>query len=193
MKKHGGMRPQDIAILLWIASLKNEQWTMKDVSIKLDVSAGEVSESLSRSSYAGLVSADKKTVMKSSLLEFIEHGLKYVFPVQPGPIARGLPTAHSALPLNRIIKSNADFVWPWPRGNHRGEAIEPLYPKAPDACNKDENLHELLALVDAVRLGRPREIKSAMEEITRRIHSPNDNKRGKPRSHRNSRQGARGY
>ncbi len=166
---------------------------MKEVSIKLEVSASEVSESLSRSSYAGLVSADKKNVMKDAFLEFVEHGLKYVFPVRPGPIVRGMPTGHSALPLNRIIKSNADFVWPWPHGNHRGEAIEPLYPKVPYACNKDQNLHELLALVDAVRLGRPREVKSAIEEITRRIHSLNDNKRGKPRSHRNSRQGARGY
>jgi hypothetical protein len=192
MKKHRGMRPQDVAILIWIASLK-EQWFIRDVSTKLRISAGEVSESLSRSSYAGLVSADKKSVMKHALLEFVEHGLKYVFPVQPGSIARGMPTAHSAPPLNRIIKSSADFVWPWPRGNHRGEAVEPLYPKAPDACHEDENLHELLALVDAVRLGKPREVKSAMEEITWRIHSPNDNTRGKPRSYKSSSHGPRGY
>ena len=106
MKKHGGMRPQDIAILLWIASLKNEQWTMKDVSIKVRVSASEVSESLHRSSYAGLLSADKRIVLKNSLLEFIEHGLKYVFPVQPGSITRGMLTAHSAPPLNRLISGN---------------------------------------------------------------------------------------
>lgn len=185
------MRPQDVAILIWIASLK-EQWLIRDVSFKLKISAGEVSESLSRSSYAGLISADKRNVMKDALLEFIEHGLKYVFPIRPGSIVRGMPTAHSAPPLNRIIRSGNDFVWPWPHGNRRGEAIEPLYPKAPDACHEDESLHELLALVDAVRLGKPREVKSALEEIIWRIHSTNENTRSKPRSHKSGRQGSRG-
>ena len=187
MKKHRGMRPQDIAILIWIASLE-ESWLVRDVSSKLLISAGEVSESLSRSSYAGLLSGDKKSVMKSALLEFLEHGLKYVFPVKPGPIARGVPTAHSAPPLNRIIKSNDDFIWPWPHGNHRGQAIEPLYPKAPAACHKDERVHELLALVDAMRLGKQREVNSALEEITWRIISPNDKQSGKSRSYKNGRQ-----
>lgn len=169
MKKHGGMRPQDIAILVWIASLKNEQWTMKDVSIKLQISASEVSESLHRSSYSGLLSSDKKTVMKNTFLEFIEHGLKYVFPVQPGPIARGLPTAHSAPPLRNIIASSSDYVWPFAAGNFRGQAIEPLYPAAPLACYRDERLHELLALVDAVRVGKSRETAVALKEIKARI------------------------
>lgn len=169
MKKHAGMRPQDTAILLWIASLKSNQWTMKDVSIKLLVSAGEVSESLRRSSYAGLLSADKRMVMKNSLLEFIEHGIKYVFPVQPGPIARGLPTAHSALPLRNIIMSNSDYVWPFPAGKVRGQAIDPLYPAAPEACYRNEHLHELLALVDAVRVGKSREAGIALQEIGSRI------------------------
>lgn len=169
MKKHGGMRPQDIAILLWIASLKNEQWTMKDVSNKVRVSASEVSESLNRSSYAGLLSADKKTVMKSSLLEFIEHGLKYVFPVQPGSITRGMLTAHSAPPLNRLIESDFNFVWPAYFGKHRGQAIAPLYPAAPLACYKNEPFHELLALVDAVRVGKSREAGLALQEIKIRI------------------------
>jgi hypothetical protein len=169
MKKHGGMRPQDIAILVWIASLKNENWTMKDVSIKLLVSASEVSESLHRSSYSGLLSADKRLVMKNSLLEFIEHGLKYVFPVQPGPIARGLPTAHSAPPLSNIIASNSDYVWPFASGNFRGQAIDPLYPAAPVACYRNERLHELLALVDAIRVGKSRETAMALQEIESRI------------------------
>ncbi len=169
MKKHGGMRPQDIAILVWIASLKNEQWTMKDVSIKLHISASEVSESLHRSSYSGLLSADKKTVMKSSFLEFIEHGLKYIFPVQPGPIVRGLSTAHSAPPLKNVIMSNSDYVWPFAAGNFRGQAIEPLYPAAPLACYRNERLHELLALLDAIRVGKSREVAIALQEIKFRI------------------------
>lgn len=169
MKKHSGMRPHDIAILMKIASLREKQWLLRDLSMSLLISASEVSESLNRSVYAGLLSVDKKNLMKQALLEFVQHGLKYVFPVKPGPIVRGLPTAHSASPLKFIIQSQENFVWPWAFGKVRGQAIEPLYPKVPIACNNDEKLYELLALTDAIRVGKAREQEIAVHELKMRI------------------------
>ncbi|MBN1561227.1 hypothetical protein JW998_13320 [candidate division KSB1 bacterium] len=42
----------------------------------------------------------------------------------------------------------------------------------PAACAKDDKLYELLALVDAIRLGRAREKKRAIDELRKRIRSP---------------------
>lgn len=163
------MRPHDIVILLKIAAKGSQNWLMKDLAIELGISASEVSESINRSVQAGLLAKDKKRLMRSALLEFLQYGLTYVFPQQPGALARGIPTAHSAPPLNKFIESNELYVWPSAKGNARGQAIEPLYSSVVTAIEKDKLLYELLALVDALRVGRVREKQLAMEELTKRL------------------------
>jgi predicted transcriptional regulator len=49
IKKHNGMRPHDVVILLKIIALDNENWMMKDIANTLYISSSEVSESLNRS------------------------------------------------------------------------------------------------------------------------------------------------
>jgi hypothetical protein len=44
-----------------------------------------------------------------------------------------------------------------------------LYPSVVDAVQNDEKLHELLALVDAIRVGRAREREIAIKELKQRI------------------------
>ncbi len=169
MKKHSGMRPQDIVVLLKIAAIKNEQWYMKDLAYELVISASEVTESLNRSVLAGLLAADKKTLMRNVLLDFLIYGLKFVFPQKPGAMVRGMATAHSAFPLNQLITSDEKYVWTWAEGEERGFAVEPLHPNVPKACRKDSGLYELLALVDALRLGKIREKNLAIEELRKRL------------------------
>src|SRR3954468_6239430 len=115
MKKHNGMRPQDILILLKMVSLENEEFYLKDLSLQLFISPSEVTESVNRSMLAGLIASDKKTVMRKALLEFLIHGLPYVFPQKPGALAPGMPTAHSAPPLNKEFKSDERYIWPDPK------------------------------------------------------------------------------
>lgn len=169
MKKHSGMRPQDMVILLKIAAKGNKDWLMKDLAAELSISTSEVSESLHRSAFAGLISRDKKKLMTMALLEFLQYGLKYVYPQQPGAIVRGLPTAYSAAPLNSEIISNETIVWPFAEGKTRGQALEPLYPGAAKASLQDQELYELLALVDALRIGKARERTLAIEELKKRL------------------------
>ena len=169
MKKHNGMRPHDIAILLKIASKRQEHWYMKDLAYELGISGSEISESINRSVSAGLISSDKKTIKKLALLDFIKSGLRYVYPQQPGPLVRGIGTAHSAPPLNNQIMSEEKFVWPLGKGNSRGQAIEPLHPSIPEACLRDEKYYELMALTDAIRIGKVREQNIAFEMIKERI------------------------
>ncbi len=169
MKKHSGMRPQDIVVLLKIAAKKDKPWLMKDLSIELEISASEISESLNRSAIAGLISKDKTRLMKLAILDFLEHGLRYVYPQHPGGKTRGIPTAHAAPPLNNEIVSSEAYVWPYGEGTVRGESIEPLHPKVPEASLNDTVFYEYMALSDALRVGKAREKTLAIEELKKRL------------------------
>lgn len=169
MKKHNGMRPHDIAILLKIASKGIEKWYMKDLAEELRISPSEISESIHRSVIAGLISDDKKTLRKLALIDFLKSGIKYVFPQAPGAITRGMGTAISAPPLKDEFFSEEQFVWPFGKGNLRGQAVEPLHPQIPEACIKDPKFYELMALTDALRIGKAREQNLALEFLKENI------------------------
>ena len=170
MKVHKGMRPQDIAILLYLVDLATTDWKVGDVAKALQISQSEVSEALHRSQIARLLDKKYKKVFRAGLLEFVLHGLKYVFPVLPGAVTRGVPTAHSAPPLNaKIVQGSESFVWPNAEGTERGQEILPLYPTLPAVVEDKPGFYALLALCDAIRIGRAREVNLAREELTQRI------------------------
>ncbi|MFO7958369.1 MAG: hypothetical protein R6X33_14880 [Candidatus Brocadiia bacterium] len=172
MREHHGMRPQDVVILLKILCFQDDAWRQKDIAAELSISQSEVSEALARSALTGLMARDKRTVHRKALQEFLLHGLKYVFPAMPGPIVRGMPTAHSAEPLRGMIRGDGEmYVWPYDHGNARGQAIEPLYRTVPEAAAESECLHRLLAVTDALRVGRARERNLAAQKL-REMLSP---------------------
>lgn len=174
MRPFNGIKPQDIVILLKLVVLGDRHWRHVDLADALGLSQPEISFALNRCKTAGFIDTAKKKVLKSALREFLAHGLKYMFPARPGPICRGVPTAHSAPPLSEtIVASDEDrYVWPWDDGKVRGQAIEPLYPNAPFAAENDRALYELLALVDAIRAGRAREQAIAVMELDARLGNP---------------------
>lgn len=159
------MRPQDIAVLLKIIAKGDQSWQNKDLAAELFISQSEISDSLNRSVVAGLINAEKKKVHRTSLMEFIEFGLHYVFPVIPGGMVNGVYTAHSHPFMQKHFQSEIAYVWPDIRGKVRGLAIEPLYKEITKAAEKDEALYKMLACIDVVRVGRSREIKVAIEEL----------------------------
>ncbi len=163
------MKPQDVIILLKIIAVNNDGWKQKELADSLFMSQSEISQSVVRMQYAGLLFENGKKVMRKSLLEFLQFGISYVFPQKPGALVRGVPTAHSFSQLKKIILSDENYVWPSAKGKMRGQSILPLYSSVPDAVSKDNQLHELLSLVDALRIGKARERKLAMEELTNRL------------------------
>lgn len=171
-----GLKPQDILVLLKILASGNREWRLVDLGIELGLSQSEVSMALDRARRSGFIvesSESPRKLVKSALEEFLLHGLKYVFPAELGALCRGIPTAHSFEPLVNMIVSNENdqYVWQHPDGQLRGQALSPLCDWAPDAARKDAKLHELLALVDALRIGRARERSIAAEELKKRIYA----------------------
>lgn len=174
MRKFNGLRPQDIAILLKLTAHPQRAWLGKDLAQTLHLSASEISEALARCRFSRLLAADplKLTVQRYALQEFLFYGMPYAFAAQPGAPARGLATGASAPPLVHTFGLEPAYVWPGATGTQWGVAVEPLYPQAPLAAQQDEQLYALLALTDALRLGRPREVKLARQLLEQQLVSP---------------------
>ena len=161
----------------------------------LGISASEVHASLTRSAAAGLLDFATRRPRAHNLLEFLEHGIRYVFIPRRGEITRGFPTAFSASPLRELLVSplrglnlleaaaaNAEglprvdapdrpLVWPHPEGATRGESLEPLYPSIVEAARRDPAFYECMALVDALRVGRARERNIAIDLLAKKVRA----------------------
>ena len=111
----------------------------------------------------------------SAIMEFLVHGLKYVFPPHRGQMTRGIATSYAAPPLNTLIARGQEPipVWPYPAGQQRGVMLEPLYPTVPYAALRDPSLYQLLAIADALREGRARERRIAEEQLLLRLEGTN--------------------
>ncbi|MEG4294710.1 hypothetical protein Q5692_38790 [Microcoleus sp. C2C3] len=165
------LKPQDILAILKVHSWNSTNWTYSSLAQSLGMSASEVHAALERSEAAGLYYGSERKILKQAVFEFLVHGLRYVFYAQPGPLSRGLPTAHSAEPLkSKLVASPSEvYVWPDPQGVVRGQAIAPLYRSVPQAASNDPELYALLSLIDAIRVGRVREQRLAIDELEKRI------------------------
>lgn len=101
-----------------------------------------------------------------NLAEFALHGAKYAFPAVKLPLVIGVPTSHSAPAFAGVFApGSTDFVWPHPNGSVRGVGVEPLHPSVPFAAMQDAKLYEMLALFDALRVGKARERGMALERL----------------------------
>ena len=74
------LKPQDVVILLKIIALGEKSWFHHTIAQELGISQSEVSQSLNRSKYAGLIDDTRKKVNKLAFTEFLLHGVAYAFP-----------------------------------------------------------------------------------------------------------------
>jgi hypothetical protein len=175
------MKSQDILILLKLVSLHRNKSTLpgdfsvRAIAASTGVSKTEVGASIKRCIEVGLAKYDRKsdlpTVNSKALLDFIVYGLRYVFPAKPSAVERGLLTGFEAPGLEGLLSSVGDYhyVWPDANGKDKGQSILPLYKTVSNAARQDPNLYESLALIDAIRLGDPREVAVAKDALKKRL------------------------
>jgi hypothetical protein len=178
------LRPQDVIVILkLVANSDQTNWTYAELSKKLFMSASQVFRSVARAEAARLLSVPSLPLGRikgtslfarpnlGNLTEFLVHGVKYCFPAERGEITRGVPTAHAAPPLDQQIVQSSELppVWPFAEGRARGIKLSPLHKNAPQAALRDPKLYELLALVDAIRDGRAREVEIGVRELSARL------------------------
>ncbi len=170
-KRDSTLKPQDLVVLLKLMTIGKTPWTFASLAHQLGMAASEVHASVQRAATCHLYEPTSREVAVHGLAELLVHGVRYVFPAVPGALARGLPTAHSAPALSRELRAADDsmLVWPSEPGRAMGQSLAPLHPSAPAAAAADPALYELLALVDSLRVGRPRERAVAAAQLQKRL------------------------
>ncbi|MSU52481.1 MAG: hypothetical protein EXS41_03670 [Opitutaceae bacterium] len=163
-------KPQDVLVALKL-SLGAVELSYAALGKDLGMSASEVHAAVRRLTEARLLDPETRQVRLEAFRNFLVHGVPYAFPVSPKAITRGMPTAWAAPVLSDKINSSDQLppVWPDPEGLVQGAAVKPLYPSVPGAARRDQELYHLLALVDALRIGRARERALAEQEIGQRL------------------------
>jgi len=162
--------PQDVVVALKLCIERTRQ-SYADLGHELGMSASEVHAAVRRLADARLVDPETREVRREALRNFLVHGVPYAFPASPKEVTRGMPTAWAAPGLVGKFSASEQIppVWPDPDGKVQGTAVKPLYSSVPHAARRDPALYDLLALVDALRIGRARERSLAEKEITRRL------------------------
>lgn len=167
------LRPQDVLVALTLAAHPGQEWTYGTLGQALGMSLSGVHSAVSRAGASGLVNLRTRSVIAPALLEFLIHGVRYVFPAERGRRTRGMVTGPSVGPLSKHLAANEEepLVWPYARGKDRGESLKPLYDTVPEAAEKDPELYALLTVVDGLRVGgaRVREVAAGvLEGLVRR-------------------------
>jgi hypothetical protein len=164
MQEHNGMRPQDIIVLIKLALEPQKDYTLQELSRGLGVSSSEISKSIQRSQFSGLISSGRK-VAREALFQFLKYGLPYAFPTKPGSPVRGIPTAISHPQIREHFRTDDWLVWPHASGTERGFTVTPLHPTLADVVTSDSLLYFAMALVDVLRIGKAREKRYAEEAL----------------------------
>ena len=165
------LKPQDLVLVLGIHALSARGWTYATISHALRLSPSEAHSAAQRAVRSRLLDGAARRIRAHNLLEFLEHGVAYAFPAEPGQLARGVPTAASAPPLKGLLLTDpaGELVWPHVDGHVMGQVVVPLYRTVATVALAWPEMHELLALVDALRLGRSRDRELSMQQLRVRL------------------------
>ena len=164
------LKPQDVMTAVWLASSNEHSvFSYAKLGNALALSGSEAHASVQRCIMSSLISKEFGALQPnySAVLEFLIHGMRYVYPPIFGPMARGMRTGAFAQPLASHFHDNGDaaVVWPALEGLDRGMSLCPLYPAIPKAAKQDPRFYETAALVDAIRAGSARERELALSEL----------------------------
>jgi hypothetical protein len=174
------LKPQDILVLLKLSVWDKPGWRQEDLAMELGMVQSIVHSSLKRAEKCRLYNQEKKRVNKSALLEILIHSIRFLIPAELGRNGVGMPTAwgHREAFKSLVYGLVDPPIWSAPKGhravvvgkyNVEGIEVPPIHEKAPEAASRDPCLYEVLAAVDALRVGRPRDMEVAREILRDRL------------------------
>jgi biotin operon repressor len=159
----------DLLVALVLAAHDDPTASVRQLGEEIGLSKSAVANSLRRLRALGLVKSDGdrgRRLNKLALRDCLEHAVRWIAPATVGDFELGLPTAHAADVLAHKLAGDHDpVVMPLPHGPVRGRAVPPIHPLAAAAAARDPKLYRLLAVVDALRIGRARDREIAAAEL----------------------------
>ena len=164
------LKPQDVFVACQIALLGEEPFTHANLAERLHLSTSTVFDALGRLRQAKLtVSAayQPAKVVGSRLFEFLVHAVPTIYFPKKIEVVRGIPTSvFSPLFRDRFTNDlNVVLVWPYSKGKEQGEGLLPIYPTVPIACSQNQELYQLMATIDVLRVGKVREREAAVSYL----------------------------
>ncbi|GAB1268957.1 hypothetical protein NBRC116493_22100 [Aurantivibrio infirmus] len=164
------LKSQDSLIAVAIWSLQNDKKVMsiRELAAWLGVSQGEISKGAKRLIGAGLLvdRGGQWHPQVNALLEWLSYGVRYAYPIKQSGFGRGVPTAWNCPHIHsELVAPVPAYVWSRPGGEVEGVIIEPIHPKVPQSAIDDLGTYQVMALVDAIRMGKPRELAIARKEL----------------------------
>ncbi len=80
------LKPQDILVLLKLLSIGSRDWTYAWLSVQLDMSPSQLHAAVKRALAAQLAIREDQDIVpnRRNLLEFLIHGIRYVFVPERG-------------------------------------------------------------------------------------------------------------
>ena len=126
------LKSQDVLVLLKVVANPPQRWTYAALGEALAMSASEAHACVKRAVACGLAVSQGRAgwqPVRPALLEFVLHGVRYVWPAIPGPVKRGVPTSIGTEPLvsELGVAPGEAPVWAHPDGCAKGPTLSPLY------------------------------------------------------------------
>jgi hypothetical protein len=167
------LREMDVVVLLGLLQCTGGDWTVRSLATDLGLPSASVQRSLDRLAATPVFDARRRRVSLGATDELFDHALRYLAPATAGGETRGLATSWAALPLSEHLARGNELppVWPDPHGDVRGLELAPLHPAVVSLARANSQMYELLALVDALRMGEARTRGLAVELLRARIHT----------------------
>lgn len=158
------MKSQDILVLLRSFLWRRRSWIISDMAHSLGLSTSEVHASIKMLSSVSLMDNVTRKPNRTEMKKFILNSYRYLFPVEYGQIATGLPIGVDGPILSHDFpKSQEIVVWPCLDGGSRGLVLKPIHHKIPSIAQKDAEWYALISLLDTLRIGKTRERSLAMD------------------------------
>lgn len=159
------LRGVDVLVVLGLLRHRAGEWTVRMLARELHMPLATVQRSLGRLGTTPAFDLERRHVDIAGCEELFGHALAFIAPASLGKSTRGTPTAWAVPALAKRLRVSADApqpVWPQPRGRVRGVAVRPLHAGVLALAAADPEMHELLALTDAARLGDAKVSKRAL-------------------------------
>ncbi|PLX67854.1 MAG: hypothetical protein C0603_06965 [Denitrovibrio sp.] len=157
------LKPQDVMIVLKIVAMHQREWKYNEAALELHMSPSEVHAGVKRLKKCcllnemtmGFGTVETKLHLPDieNIKEFLQHGLRYVFPTVTTEPVSGLPTSYGVVHLFEGYHSENSYIPVWEHnvGDYMGVGVKPLYKSAPKACMDDFQFYELMSLAEALR------------------------------------------
>ena len=159
------LQPLDVLVVLKLAATPSAASSYAGLAASLGVSSSQAHSATRRAQAAHLLS-QSLVVRRSATFNMLGYGVRYFIPASLGVELRGMPTSYGVEPLKELFgELEGPPVWPLSGGSARGASVEPIYRTVPLAAQHDAKLYSLLAIVDAIRVGRAREREAGIAEL----------------------------